>query len=279
MRVILLTLGSPAGTGVRDVARFLRKFLGDARVIRVPAFFRRLLVDLIIVPFYSWSAAKRYRRVWCPKENCSLQIAETRKLVRRLRERFPEHEIDFESFEDGGNVPADLFVPLYPHDTESCYRLLAGTRENVVKPYGNHPAFVKALCGHFEKLTKNIPATEVILSFHGIPADAPEAARYVRDCYETAELFAAGTALPPNTVRVGFQSKFGFKKWLEPSTKSLVENAPAGTVLIPAGFLCDCIETAEELGTLVAGTRVRLLPCLNESAADVIAEIIRGNKR
>lgn len=284
MRITLLTLGSPEGKSVWAVAKFLRCFLGNPHVLRVPAIARWLLVNCVIVPFYSWSSAKRYRRVWCEQENCSLQISKTRALVKALRERLPNCEVDFETLagtqihqnlktknSPHSTLHSPLFIPLFPHFAESSFGALAGTRKNVIAPFGSHPAFIEALVKHFKK---HVPAPRVVvLSFHSVPASVPEASRYERDCYETATLFAIAAGLPQTAVRVGFQSKFGPKKWLVPATKSLVASAPAGTVLLPAGFICDCIETVVELGDLVAGTPVKLLPCLNENAAEMLAKI------
>ncbi|MCR5183406.1 MAG: ferrochelatase [Opitutales bacterium] len=269
MRIVLQTLGSPEGKSVWAVAKFLHRFLGSPQVLRMPAFWRFLLLDFFILPFYSWGAARRYRKVWCPRERCSLQMAKTRALAQRLQEALPQAQVLVESFTGTPVGDADLFIPLYPHYADSSFGLLAGTRKNVVPPYGDNPDFVNALAKLFEKHAGTIKAEQVILSFHGVPADSPDAERYRAECLKTAEFFSVAAKIDPAKIRVGFQSKFGPKKWLSPSTKSLVRNAPVPAVLLPAGFVCDCIETVHELGELTAGTSVKLLPCLNEDAAEI----------
>ncbi|MEN9811807.1 MAG: hypothetical protein RL479_493, partial [Verrucomicrobiota bacterium] len=47
--VLLVNLGSPDSTSVPDVRRYLREFLGDERVLDVPAPLRWLLLEGIIL--------------------------------------------------------------------------------------------------------------------------------------------------------------------------------------------------------------------------------------
>ena len=62
--VLMISLGTPDSPGWLDVASYLKQFLSDARIVNIPAFFRFLLVNLIIVPFRSFSSAKSYRELW-----------------------------------------------------------------------------------------------------------------------------------------------------------------------------------------------------------------------
>ena len=49
--IILMNLGSPDSTQVKDVKEYLTEFLMDERVIDKPYLLRTLLVKGIIVPF------------------------------------------------------------------------------------------------------------------------------------------------------------------------------------------------------------------------------------
>jgi len=62
--VLLVNLGTPDSPKVGDVRRYLREFLNDARVIDIPWLLRKILVNLIIVPFRSFSSSKIYKEVW-----------------------------------------------------------------------------------------------------------------------------------------------------------------------------------------------------------------------
>jgi ferrochelatase len=62
--VLLVNLGTPDSTSVKDVRRYLFEFLNDPRVIDIPAIARFLLVNLIIVPFRAPKSAKIYKELW-----------------------------------------------------------------------------------------------------------------------------------------------------------------------------------------------------------------------
>ena len=62
--ILIMNLGSPDSTSVKDVRRYLNEFLMDERVIDIPKIPRALLVKGIIVPFRAPSSAKAYRSIW-----------------------------------------------------------------------------------------------------------------------------------------------------------------------------------------------------------------------
>src|SRR6476469_4907561 len=65
--IILMNLGSPDSTEVKDVKRYLGEFLMDARVIDKPWLLRALLVKGIIVPFRAPKSAQAYKSIWTEK--------------------------------------------------------------------------------------------------------------------------------------------------------------------------------------------------------------------
>src|SRR5687767_5319041 len=80
--VILMNLGSPDSTAVKDVRRYLMEFLMDGRVIDKPFLFRSVLVGGIIVPFRAKRSVKAYESIWT-KEGSPL-IVITRQLQAAL---------------------------------------------------------------------------------------------------------------------------------------------------------------------------------------------------
>ena len=64
--VLLVNLGSPDSPAVADVRRYLREFLGDARVIDRPRnrFLRSLLVNQVIIRRRVESSARAYASIW-----------------------------------------------------------------------------------------------------------------------------------------------------------------------------------------------------------------------
>lgn len=62
--VLLIQLGTPDSPSVKDVRIYLSEFLNDARVIDIPYLLRKMLVNLIIVPFRAPKSAKIYQQLW-----------------------------------------------------------------------------------------------------------------------------------------------------------------------------------------------------------------------
>jgi len=65
--VLLINLGTPDSPSVGDVRSYLSQFLNDPRVIDIPWLSRKLLVNLLIVPFRAPKSAKVYQELWTDK--------------------------------------------------------------------------------------------------------------------------------------------------------------------------------------------------------------------
>ena len=65
--VLLINLGTPDSPKTIDVASYLFQFLNDKRVIDIPWLLRKILVNLLIVPFRSPKSAKIYKDLWTEK--------------------------------------------------------------------------------------------------------------------------------------------------------------------------------------------------------------------
>jgi ferrochelatase len=62
--IVLMNLGSPDSTEVKDVRKYLMQFLMDERVIDYPYILRLLLVGGIITPFRAPRSAEAYKSIW-----------------------------------------------------------------------------------------------------------------------------------------------------------------------------------------------------------------------
>src|ERR1022692_3131589 len=80
--VLIANLGSPDSTSVPDVRRFLREFLGDGRVLDLPAPLRWLLLEALLLPTRPKRTAHAYSRIWTPEGSPRVGTAER---VRRER--------------------------------------------------------------------------------------------------------------------------------------------------------------------------------------------------
>jgi ferrochelatase len=137
--------------------------------------------------------------------------------------------------------------------------------------------------------------THLLLSFHGLPEKqlqgrhcnqkncceqsiAENISCYRAHCLATAQETARQLELPPERWTLGFQSRFGRRKWIGPHTEELVRSLPADgktdLVVAAPSFVADCLETTEELGIQArefflgaGGKRFDLAPCLNGDPA------------
>jgi len=65
--IILMNLGSPDSTEVNELRKYLNEFLTDKRVIDASWFFRKVIVQGIIVPARAPKSAEAYKTIWTPE--------------------------------------------------------------------------------------------------------------------------------------------------------------------------------------------------------------------
>ncbi|HEY1871627.1 MAG TPA: ferrochelatase [Chitinophagaceae bacterium] len=189
--IILMNLGSPDSTEVKDVRNYLNEFLMDERVIDYPYLFRLLLVKGIIVPFRAPKSAEAYRSIWT-KEGSPL-IVFTNQLQQKL-----QHQID-EPVETamryGNPTPQTAYnnllsknsdleevvlMPLYPHYAMSSYETAVeymkevhkknkySFRLKVIQPYYNDEDYINALAESIRPYLQN-DFDKILFSYHGVP--------------------------------------------------------------------------------------------------------------
>ena len=65
--ILIFNVGTPESSTTSDVRKYLSEFLNDKRIIDLPGFLRKILVNFIIVPFRAPKSAKIYRKLWTEK--------------------------------------------------------------------------------------------------------------------------------------------------------------------------------------------------------------------
>jgi ferrochelatase len=228
------------------------------------------------------AVAEKYREIWLP-EGSPLAVHTRRQaelLSSRLKERVP-----YAMRYGQPAIPSvlktlddPLVIPLYPQyavgTTESVIDCLPqGTA--VVRDFHDHPAYIAALAAGVRRhWAEHGRGQKLLMSFHGLPRRG--AGVYEQQCRATAALLTKALQLTNEESLVTFQSRFGYARWLEPYTQpTLIELAQRGTkrvdVVCP-GFVCDCLETLEEIGITAraaflaaGGEQLNVAPCLNES--------------
>jgi len=189
--VILMNLGSPDSTKVKDVRKYLHEFLMDKRVIDYPYVFRKLLVDGIIARFRAPKSARAYRSIWWPEG--SPLIVLTKKLQSALREKLdcpvevsmrygnPSMLSAYERlYREHKDLREVLLIPLYPHYAMSSYETAVEyAREvhrkkkypfslRVLKPYYHDPAYIGALADSIRPYLEE-DYDQLLFSYHGVP--------------------------------------------------------------------------------------------------------------
>ena len=190
--ILLMNLGSPDSTDVKDVKRYLDEFLMDGRVIDYPWLFRVLLVKGIITPFRSAKSAEAYKTIWT-KEGSPLVVL-TRQLQKELQQLVKEPvEI---AMRYGSLTPDKGFdallkrepaleevvaIPLYPHYAMASYETAVEHakethrqknypfRLHFIKPFYDNPAYIDALAENIKPYLGE-SYDQILFSYHGIPA-------------------------------------------------------------------------------------------------------------
>lgn len=189
--IILMNLGSPDSTRVKDVRRYLNQFLMDERVIDMPYLSRLLLVRGIIVPFRAPKSAEAYRTIWT--EEGSPLISLTRQLAVALQQQVdlpvemamrygnPSIKAAFDNLvKNDASIDEVIAIPMYPHYAMSSYETAVenarevfqkhkyGFKLNFIRPYYNEPGYINALAENIRPYLEQ-DYDHILFSYHGIP--------------------------------------------------------------------------------------------------------------
>jgi ferrochelatase len=306
--VLLLNLGTPEAPTAPALRRYLAEFLSDPRVVEIPRLlWLPLLYGVILLVRPAKSAAK-YASIWT-SEGSPLAVwtrkqatllrgylgerlqhdAASPPLVRRaMRYGKPSIAAGLDALKaEGAN--RILLLPLYPQYSATttasafdqvyawAHRQRRVPEMRFVNSYHDDPGYIEALAlSVLQHWQTHGRAERLVMSFHGVPARTLQLGDpYHCECLKTARLLAERLTLPPEHLRVTFQSRFGKAKWLEPYTEpTLIALAREGAKrvdLICPGFTSDCLETLEEIDQEAraaflgaGGTSFHYIPCLND---------------
>ena len=84
--------GSPDSPSTSDVRSYLAQFLNDPRVVDLPWLLRKILVNLIIVPFRAPKSAEIYRKLWTDEGSPLMLYSQA--LAERVRDRLDEQDVE-----------------------------------------------------------------------------------------------------------------------------------------------------------------------------------------
>ena len=298
--VLAVNLGTPEAPTAPAVRRYLAEFLSDPRVVAIPALFWKPLLYGVILPLRSGRSAEKYAQVWLP--GGSPLMVHTRNLAEAMQRLMPSRRVRHamrygvpalgKELDDAKAVGIRRIavLPLYPQysttTTASVEDLVERWRRRnpdvqveLIRDYPVHPAWVDAVAGSIRRWWEQHGRGEKLMfSFHGIPQRVADAGDpYPRQCEASAAAIAAALGLSSDQWQMGYQSRFGREKWLqpyaEPSLWALAEGGVKQIDVVCPGFATDCLETLEEVAlgfthTLAErGAQMRYIPCLNDDPA------------
>jgi len=189
--VLLVNLGSPDSTSVADVRRYLREFLGDERVLDLPAPLRFALLEGIILRTRPKKSAHAYASIWQP-EGSPLVITSRSvrdKLASALGPQTPVYlamrygkpsiaSVIAQMAGDG--ITEVLLFPQYPHYAMSSWetvvvkvfeeqaKLAPGLKITTVQPFYQDAEYIEALYTVTAPYLSQ-PHDLLLFSYHGIP--------------------------------------------------------------------------------------------------------------
>jgi ferrochelatase len=189
--VVLMNLGSPDSTEVKDVRRYLNEFLMDERVIDKSWLFRTLLVKGIIVPLRAPKSAEAYKSIWTKEGSPLIVISEQQaraldkeieeSVVIAMRYGTPSPKEAFEQLvQQHPDLEEVVLIPMYPHYAMSSYETAAEyAREHhrkgkysfnltTIKPFFDDPDYIQALAESMKPYLEN-EYDHILFSYHGIP--------------------------------------------------------------------------------------------------------------
>jgi len=189
--IILMNLGSPDSTTVKDVRKYLNEFLMDGKVIDIPYLSRLLLVRGIIVPFRAPKSAEAYRTIWWKEGSPLIQL--TKNLQTAVQEKIsepvsiamrygnPSPKVAYEKLlQKMPELEEVLLFPLYPHYAMSSYETAVEYMKEVytkekykfklttLKPYYNNIDYINAMVENMRPYVAN-EYDHILFSYHGVP--------------------------------------------------------------------------------------------------------------
>lgn len=189
--VLLINLGTPDSPNVSDVRPYLSQFLNDPRVIDIPWLARKILVNLIIVPFRAAKSAKIYKKLWTEKgspllyysnkakELLQTELGDTHDVHLAMRYKNPSMPDVLEQMRKK-NYSRIIVLPMFPQYAsastgsalEEVMRLVSKwwviPELRLISQYHNHPSYIEAFVARGMKYPHE-NYDHVLFSYHGLP--------------------------------------------------------------------------------------------------------------
>jgi protoporphyrin/coproporphyrin ferrochelatase len=202
--VIIVNTGTPDSPAVGDVRRYLRQFLGDARVISMPWLLRKLLVNGIIAPIRGPKSAKLYQKVWTEKGSPLLfhgqsvadklqdLLGNEYQVMLAMRYgnpslRYALNEVVEKQFQ------RLILIPLFPQYASSTSGSIISFALNHLKKYTvipalevrgqfyDHPGYLESFAEQIIRMNPH-GYDHILFSYHSLPISHVNATHQEKDC-------------------------------------------------------------------------------------------------
>ena len=188
--VLIVNLGSPNSTSVKDVKNYLDEFLMDSRVIDLPYVTRALLVKGIILNTRPKQSAEAYSKVWTDKGSPLIVISEkfTEKVNARvevpvaLAMRYGNPSIETGIQELVAQGVDDIFLmPMYPQYAMATTETIIVLAEKILReqfpkvkmtslaPFYNKQEYIDLLSKSIQEQLDQQDFDHILFSYHGVP--------------------------------------------------------------------------------------------------------------
>jgi ferrochelatase len=187
---LLVNLGSPNSTSVKDVKNYLDEFLMDKRVIDTPYLVRAFVVKGIILNTRPKKSAEAYKKIWWPEGSPLIVLSERLHKKVQQKSNIPVElamRYGNPSIKSGINklakqgVTEIFLIPLYPQFAMATTETITVLASKIVKKYFPNikitdvPAFynktdyIEVLSNSIEKELEKTKPDHLLFSYHGVP--------------------------------------------------------------------------------------------------------------
>ncbi len=299
--ILLTNTGTPDNPNPDGIRKYLKEFLFDKRIIKIPRLIWLPILYLIILNIRPYKKTNDYKKIWM-KEGSPLLVLTKRLLnliktennndnfVYSIAMRYgnPSIKNRLSEFKNMG-IQKIIILPMFP---QYSYSTTESIRDDVisslkdlkwqpevkfVNEYYNNDLFVESIVNKIKNSWQNKSSQFIIFTYHGLPQKyVTQGDPYYSSCLKTTALISNKLKLNEKDFITSFHSKFGFGDWTKPYTEDLLLELPKKGIknisIISPTFSIDCLETLEEIEIQfkeeflkAGGQKFNYISCLNDS--------------
>lgn len=271
--ILLVNLGTPEKAEKAAVKAFLKKFLGDRRVIKLSPILWKPILHGIILNVRPKKSAALYQQIADPIHGFPL-LRYTKAQKEHLQALLPETSVAMGMSYSQPSITDSLdqllaagvndltIVPMYPQYSgttvgavfDEVMRYFIGKDHLVdlhfIRSYPKHPSYIQYFVDKIKAHLAQNKVDAIVFSYHGLPVNYVKAGdTYPEECKQTTQKIMEQLGDVPYFQT--YQSKFGPGEWLTPATDATLKQLPKqgfkNILIVAPGFVVDCLETLEEL--------------------------------